>query len=179
MPRLLLLRHAKSSWEVTATGFAASSTVSDIDRPLSRRGRTAAARMGEEIHTLGLIPDRVLCSPAVRARQTLEYVSQTCPGIGVTITERELYYGAGTDYIDIIRAGGGAARQLMVIGHNPVIHATAARLAARSNHRDAGKLVARYPTAALAVFDVAGVWTDLTPQAANLTAFLLPRELDA
>ena len=63
MPTLLLLRHAKSSW--------ADPGMADRDRPLSQRGRQAAERMAHEIDRLSLLPDRILCSPARRTRETL------------------------------------------------------------------------------------------------------------
>jgi len=64
MRQLLLLRHAKSSWE--------DRDLPDHDRPLNARGRQSAASMREAMENLGLVPDMVLVSSALRTRQTLE-----------------------------------------------------------------------------------------------------------
>ena len=60
---LLILRHAKSAWDTDAA--------SDFDRPLSKRGRKAAPRVGRYLMQQGLIPDFVISSPATRAEQTV------------------------------------------------------------------------------------------------------------
>ena len=66
MTTLLLLRHAKSSWDTMS--------LPDYDRPLAKRGRKAAPLIGAEIAQLGLRPDLILCSGAVRTRETLDLV---------------------------------------------------------------------------------------------------------
>jgi len=169
VPRLLLLRHAKSSWNSPAQR--------DLDRPLNSRGREAAARMGQEIHTQGWTPDLVLCSPAARAVETLELVARTCPGLAGIEQVPALYDGSDADYVPIIKANGGKAETVLVIGHNPVIHATAIHLASGDDHPALPQLMSRYPTAALSVFDVSGKWTDLSESSATLTTCRLPREL--
>ncbi len=63
MSRLLLLRHAKSDW--------GEAGLQDFDRPLAPRGQRAAADMAKAISAAGMLPDRILCSPARRTRETL------------------------------------------------------------------------------------------------------------
>ena len=73
MPRtLLLMRHAKSSWDDPA--------VSDFDRQLNNRGRKAAPRIGNHIREMGLNPDLILCSTAKRARETCQLVEEALGG---------------------------------------------------------------------------------------------------
>ena len=64
MKTLLILRHAKSSWNYPE--------LSDYDRPLNRRGKRDAPRMGKHLREHGLIPDRILTSSAKRARKNRE-----------------------------------------------------------------------------------------------------------
>ena len=71
MRRLILLRHAKSSWDYA--------DLADVDRPLSERGRTAARAMGSYLRAHPIRPDLVLCSPAARTRETLALVT---PSLG-------------------------------------------------------------------------------------------------
>ncbi len=105
-------------------------------------------------------------------------MSETCAGIANIAIDPGLYHGTAADYVPNIQAGGKGATQLLVVGHNPLIHATAIHLAAGDDHPAVAGLVARYPTAALAVFDVTGSWADLSSRSARLAAFLLPRELE-
>ena len=65
--RLLLLRHAKSSWD--------DAGLADHDRPLAKRGRRAAERVGAYLRTSDLLPDLVLCSSARRTQETLELLA--------------------------------------------------------------------------------------------------------
>src|SRR5215831_15132963 len=83
MLTLSLLRHAKSSWDDPA--------LEDFDRPLAKRGQTAAPRMGAYMQANGLMPDLVLCSPAVRARQTLDLLL-SCLGGGPTVVYEQAFY---------------------------------------------------------------------------------------
>jgi phosphohistidine phosphatase SixA len=64
MKTLLVLRHAKSSWNDTA--------LDDHERPLNKRGRRHGPRMGSLVCELGLTPDVIISSTAVRARLTAE-----------------------------------------------------------------------------------------------------------
>jgi phosphohistidine phosphatase len=172
MLRLLLLRHAKSSW--------ADPGMADRDRPLAPRGRRAAERMAGVIAARGdLLPDRVLCSPARRTRETLTpLLAHLGDSVQVSIAE-ELYEPAAGDYRDVIVAHGNAARHLLLIGHNPAIHATALSLISSANDEAALQLAAKFPTAALAVIEFdARDWSRIQPKSGHLAAFLRPRDLE-
>ena len=143
MPRLLLLRHAKSSW--------GDPGLPDMERPLSPRGRRNAAAMAKELDAEGLMPDKVLCSPARRTRETLAALLPYLDGEGHVAIEPKLYDSMPGDYISAIGRSGGEARTLMVIGHNPTIQATARWLSGDGEPGLLAELTAKYPTGALAV----------------------------
>ncbi len=171
MPRLLLLRHAKSSW--------GDPGLPDIERPLSPRGRRNAASMAKAIAADGMIPDRILCSPARRTRETLAALLPYLDDEGRVTIDPKLYDSTTGDYLAAIARSGGEARTLMVIGHNPTIHSTARLLAGGGEPGLAAELAAKYPTGALAVIDIGHVgWNHLDPGSGHLAAFIRPRDLD-
>ena len=170
MVRLLLLRHAKSSW--AAAGLA------DIDRPLNPRGVADAARLGERMAAEGLVPGRTLCSTALRARQTLAGIVPALlpemPDNGEIALASELY-GAG-DYLGVIAARGGGAPSLMLIGHNPATHLTGRALVGPGDESLREKLESKFPTSGLAVIEFdAPSWPAIQPGAGRLVAFLMPK----
>ena len=165
MPRLLLLRHAKSSW--------AEPGKADRERPLAERGREAADRMAQEMNARGLLPDRILCSPARRTGETLAaLLPHLPPAVDLQIIED--LYEAADDYRAIIALNGDEAECLLVVGHNPAIHATAVNLIGSADR----KIVSKYPTGALAVIDFGEPWADIRPGSGRLAGFIRPRDLD-
>lgn len=171
MPRLLLLRHAKSSW--------GDPGLADIERPLSPRGRRNAAAIARAIDAEGLMPDKILCSPARRTRETLAALLPYLSGEGRVAIEPKLYDSAHEDYVAAIARSGGEARTLMVIGHNPTIQATARWVAGDGEPGLVAEVAAKYPTGALAVIDMGQVgWGQVKPGSGHLAAFIRPRDLD-
>jgi len=171
MPRLLLLRHAKSSW--------GDPGLADIDRPLSPRGRRAAATMAKAIEAEDMVPDRILCSPARRTRETLAALLPYLGGEGRVAIDPKLYETGPSEYRAVIARSGNEASTLLVIGHNPAIQATAQLLIGDGEPGLAADLVAKYPTGALAVIDFTeAAWAHIEPRSGYLTAFLKPRDLD-
>jgi phosphohistidine phosphatase len=171
MSRLLLLRHAKSSWGDPA--------LPDIDRPLAARGRRDAAAMAKAISERGLVPDRILCSTARRTRETL---AALLPYLGdegrIAITE-SLYQPPGGDYRSVIAAHGANAGALMVIGHNPAIQATALLLGGGEEPGPTAEITGKYPTGALAVIEFdTDDWSALSPHSGRISAFIKPRQLE-
>jgi phosphohistidine phosphatase len=171
MHQLLLLRHAKSSWDDAA--------MSDRDRPLNSRGRVAAAAMRGAIQDLGLAPDMILVSTARRTIETMEALE---PWSDTPLIEPldDLYLASANRMLDILREVMETVRTVLVIGHNPGLHDLAIgltddRTSAAKPMRD---LRAGFPTAALAEFAVAGPWMRLGPGAGRLMRFLTPRMLD-
>jgi phosphohistidine phosphatase len=159
--RLLLLRHAKSSWD--------DPSLADHDRPLAPRGRKAARRIGRHLRDEEVTVSLVLCSSAVRARQTLDLVA---PG-GRTETEPGLYGASAGQLLERLRRVPEETGTVMLVGHNPAMQDLLVSLL-----REPGDLAARkFPTGALATLAVSGPWRLLEPGQAELTALVTPREL--
>jgi phosphohistidine phosphatase len=111
MKTLLILRHAKSSWK--------DDTLPDQDRPLNKRGKAEAPRMGRLLRDQDLVPDLILSSDARRARATAEMVAEESRFEGEITFLRELYAAEPEAYLDALATMGGDAACVMVVGHNP------------------------------------------------------------
>ena len=171
MPRLLLLRHAKSS--------ADDIGIADVDRPLSPRGRRSAALVGEHISRHHLVPDRILCSAARRTRETLASLLPQLAGETEIRLTRALYEPTRGTYQDVIAAFGAAAPTLMVIGHNPSMQEVASTLIGAGNPALAAEVSSKFPTAGLAVIDFDfAAWRDLKAGTGRIVAFYRPRDLE-
>jgi phosphohistidine phosphatase len=166
--RLLLLRHAKSSW--------ADPGVRDHDRPLNDRGQHAATVMGDHLRKLGWIPDVVLCSSARRTCETAMRLD--LPEATELVVEHDLYLADPDTVLHRIRAVDDRAATVMVIGHNPTMHEVALEVIGGGNKRALRSLGEKYPTGALAVIEVEGMWRALAPRKGHLVAFVNPREID-
>lgn len=168
MPRLLLMRHAKSSWDAPPRD--------DFDRPLTDRGRKDAVAMARALAARKLLPQRVLASSARRTRDTLAAILPFLDADADIRLTRDLYLTSEDHYIDAVRAHGNGTRTLLVLGHNPTLHDLALQLATSGADRDA--LADGFPTAAIAVIDVPiQRWTDLEPGEGELVGFFSPRTL--
>jgi len=168
---LLLLRHAKSDWDDPA--------LADRDRPLNRRGRRAAALMGDYLGGAGLVPDHALVSAARRTRETWRRLKRRWTGKApeAEILE-ELYLAAPSGILASIRQAPAGSRRLLVLGHNPGLENLARRLAgAGSDAAAASALRAKFPTAALAwlQFD-ASDWSRI--REGRLVRFVVPTDLE-
>jgi phosphohistidine phosphatase len=166
--RLLLLRHAKSSW--------ADPGVRDHDRPLNDRGQRAASVMGKHLRRKRWLPDVVLCSSARRTCETAALLD--LPETTEVVIEHDLYLADPDTVLHRIRAVDDRAATVMVIGHNPTMHEVALDLVADGNKHALRSLGEKFPTGALAVFDVDRAWPALAPGTAHLAAFVTPHELD-
>ena len=167
MKRIHILRHAKSSWKDPA--------LVDHDRPLAGRGRRAATAIGKYLRAQHIDPDLVLCSTAVRARQTLARIEPALGQQEVKV-ERALYGAGAGALIARLRTLPAKCSSVLVIGHNPGLEDLVLELARPSAQRDA--VAVKFPTAALATLelDIDG-WGELGPGGAELTAFVRPRDL--
>lgn len=166
MPLLMLLRHAKAE---------RPAGVADFDRPLAPRGRSDSAAIGRHMAAQGWRPEVALCSPARRTRETLQALLPALSAAVDATWPPDLYEADGDDILALVRAVGAGPRSLLVVGHNPAIHEAALSLLGGAEHGDAGELRRKFPTAALAVFDCPGEWSDLAT--ATLQAFVRPRDL--
>lgn len=170
--RLFLLRHAKSSWD--------DSSVLDIDRPLSGRGRRSASTIGSYLEQRGYDPALILCSAARRTRETLGRLLPYLPGDrDIRILEALYRVADAGDLLELVRFEGGGARSVMVIGHNPVLEDLTIRLVASDSSGRLSEAREKFPTGALAVLDAEiRDWTRLSPGDADLHDFMVPRDLD-
>lgn len=168
MRTLYVLRHAKSDWH--------SPGLADHDRPLNPRGEAAAARMAEHLRSEGISPQVVLCSSAVRARQTLAALEPVLVDADVRV-EKGLY-GAGVpallERLSVVDADDAS---VLLVGHNPGLHELALHLAEDDGGEALGRLRDGLPTAALVTLSVPGSWSELVPGAARLVGFVTPRSL--
>ena len=145
MKTLLILRHAKSSW--SNPGLA------DIDRPLNKRGKRDAPRIGAFLYEQDLVPDMILISPAVRARKTAQAVSEACIYPGDIKVVSDFYPGDPDTFIETLISVPDQIERLMIVAHNPGLEELLYVLAGES---------ARMPTSALAQVTLpVEAWHDL------------------
>jgi phosphohistidine phosphatase len=111
MKTLLLLRHAKSSWNHPA--------LTDHDRPLNKRGNQAAPVIGALLQEEDLIPDLILCSSAVRAHTTAILVARACAYQGEIRKTRLLYLAEPEAYVEVLHQMAGEHARVLMVGHNP------------------------------------------------------------
>lgn len=166
MRRLLLLRHAKSSWD--------DPNLSDHARPLNARGRQAADSVRATLHEAGLRPDLVLVSSARRTLQTLEALGSWAPAPAVEPMDA-LYLAGPEAILDVLRQVEDRAGCVLLIGHNPGLHEAATRLAGPGSDAPAQRRLADgFPTATLAEFEVGSAWSALGWHGARLARFTQP-----
>ena len=110
MKTLLILRHAKSSRK---------KPVADHDRPLNKRGKSDAPRMGKVLRDAGLQPDLIISSTAKRAKKTADKVAKHSGYPGVIELSRDLYLAGPEGYRSVLRGLSDAYESVLVVGHNP------------------------------------------------------------
>lgn len=171
MLTLMLLRHAKSSWDGPA--------LDDFERPLAKRGIKAAPQIGCWIATHGLAPDLVLCSGAIRTRATLALLLPELAAQPAKIAyDDALYLAAPADLMDTVRRIRPPARTALVVGHNPGLHALALSLTRGGAKPELAALAQGFPTAALAVLRFhTKHWQDVGHGSAELAHFVSPKQL--
>jgi phosphohistidine phosphatase len=171
MKTLLLLRHAKSSWDDPG--------VADADRPLTARGHKAASRMGRLIAQRGLSPDLILCSTARRARETCDSVAPELTSDPDLRFEDQLYMADPATLLHLVQHLPDNAHATLVIGHNPGLERFAARLTGVAAGNALQRMAGKFPTAALAVFrfDIRR-WRDVGLARGRLEDFVAPREVE-
>lgn len=169
MRRLMLLRHAKSSWPANTA---------DRDRPLAVRGREAAPVMGRYLAEELLLPDLVLISPAKRTVETWELVRPMLPERPGTHFEPRIYESPSERLLKVAQEVEPGVRTLLMIGHNPGFEELAARLTSHGDRYAAARMAQKYPTCGLAVldFDIED-WRDLSPRSGRLDRFVTPASL--
>jgi phosphohistidine phosphatase len=168
---LLLLRHAKSAWS--------DPRLDDHQRPLNGRGERAAKVMADHIARQAARPELILCSTAMRTRQTLAPVLKRLgPPAPPVSLEDGLYLASEQTLLGYLRAVPNDVSSVLLIAHNDGIGDLAKMLAGSGPPDALARLREKYPTGALATLRVPDrPWRDLAPGSAELVAFVLPRDL--
>jgi len=170
MKTVFLLRHAKSSWE--------EPELRDFDRPLSPRGRSAAKKIGQYMKVKGILPGLVISSPSARTRETIERLEG---GLGEKLDVKfldSLYLGAARTLAEDAMETPEEVSSLMIIGHNPGMHALAVHWAAKGPEQMLESLYAKFPTGALAEIEFrVNNWPAVASAHGELKRFVLPRSL--
>ncbi len=164
MKTLFLLRHAKSSWSHLA--------LDDHDRPLKKRGLKAAPRMGAVLRDLGLRPEHVLCSTALRAQETWRLVQAELPeGDRIPVSHHaDLYHCEPLKFVAALTHVAEPVACVLIVGHNPDLESFLTQLTGETH---------RLSTAALARLTLSlDAWSDMTETTrGQLDAIWRPREL--
>ena len=163
MKRLILTRHAKSSWD--------DPMMSDHDRPLNERGQAAAADLGQWLASRGYTPDEVLCSDALRTQET--YARLALAGAPAAELKPSLYHAGPDVMLAVLKHAKGDC--VMMLGHNPGIAEFAHRLVSKTPISPEFR---KYPTGATLVLDF-GIesWAEVGFGQGVTADFVVPREL--
>ena len=146
MKTLLILRHGKSSWD--------DSNLPDHDRPLKKRGRRDALRMGRLLKAEQLVPELIVSSTAERAGRTAGLVAEHCGYCGAIQDTETLYHAPPEDVVGVLNDVSGDPDPILVVGHNPGLEELVRALTGRAEW---------LPTAALVrVALPIKTWSDLT-----------------
>ena len=160
MPRILyLLRHAKSSWK--------DDSLADFDRPLKKRGRDAAERMGKRLASEKLEDAVLICSPAARTRETAQLVLKHSRLRMDQRFDERIYEASLRDLLQVVSEIPDEKQTAMLIGHNPGFEELLAFLTGEAR---------RMPTCALAKIrlDVES-WKDARAGEGSLESFITPK----
>jgi phosphohistidine phosphatase len=170
MKTLHLLRHAKSSWD--------DPRAFDHERPLAPRGERAARRMARHLAQSDVKPELVLCSSALRTRQTLDAITVAFDADTAVRIDDALY---GADLDDLVARLGRVPADVgsvMLIGHNPGLHDLALELSRDGEPLALDQLDTKFPTATLASIDLdVDAWTEVRPGCGFLRSMVTPKQL--
>jgi phosphohistidine phosphatase len=166
MKHVLLLRHAKSSWDEPG--------LDDFDRPLAKRGMKDAPRMGAFVKKSGLVPDLIISSTAKRAKQTSRLFSESAGIENRDIQwEEDFYFGSAFDYLEAVQRSSGDLETIMLVGHNPKIEEAVSLLCS-----DQRSYPVRMPTAALVCVEHPAMkWSQLKEGTARIKWMVIPKLL--
>lgn len=165
--RLILTRHAKSSWDDPLTP--------DHDRPINERGKRAAADLGQWLASRGYVPGEVLCSDALRTQETYAGIREALSDAPDAKLKPTLY-NAGVDVmLAVLR--NATAETVMIVAHNPGIAEFATRLVTRA---PVNPEFSRYPTGATLVLEFpVEDWKEVAYGSGATLDFIVPREIMA
>lgn len=164
--RLVLIRHAKA---VSHEGV-------DVERELAERGIADAMEVGRWLADRGVLPDRIVVSPAVRAGQTWRLAADSAGSTADPVTDDRVYDNTVDALLQIATDTPDEVRTLAIVGHNPSVEDLALALDDGAGDPTARSAMhAKYPTSGVAVFTIHEGWADLVPRTATLSDFAVPR----
>ncbi len=170
MRKLLLLRHAKSSWD--------SPGLDDFERPLAPRGIRDAPSIGAFMKKQDLVPDHVICSPARRATETWALVAPELGGDLLVEFDPDLYLAPPSTFLTIAQSQPINVETLLLVGHNPGTEMTAERLCSAGPAEAVERLRTKVPTASLIEIHLtADRWGEVEWGSGTLGHFVTPRWL--
>jgi phosphohistidine phosphatase len=170
MRRVILFRHAKSSWS--------DPDLEDHDRPLTQRGRMAASLMGAWLADKGYRPDLVLVSSSARTQETWARARRAFEDPPPAETDPNLYHADPAAMLRRLQAAPADAETVALVGHQPGIGSLCRRLAAPEAPTHCRRAFEKFPTAAIAVLDFeADAWPEIDFGRGRFHLFVPPREL--
>lgn len=165
--RIVLLRHAKADWP----------EVADHDRPLAERGRKDAPVAGRRLAEIGIVPELTYCSTAQRTRETWKLVVHELPRRPKTVYDDRLYEASPGELIAVLNETPEEVRDLLLVGHNPGVHALADALSAQAEPGVRERMTrSGFSTAALAVVAFDGSWKSVELGVGRLVDYWSPHE---
>lgn len=171
MKRLLVMRHAKSSWQEPG--------LEDCERPLNKRGREAAQRMGRHFLESNVAIDLAIYSTAERSRETLDLLLDEYGGPVPTEGREELYLSTGALMLDVIGAAPATAGTVLVVAHFPGVQEAALTLLGAKGGEAADQIRQKFPTGAVADFHLhIHDWSQVNGAQGHLNDYILPRRLE-
>ena len=161
MKTLFLLRHAKSSWK--------DQSLPDFERPLNHRGKKATDKLGRYLKDELIVPDLVLSSPAVRARETIERVMKAANWIADVRFDQRIYEAGGLGLLEVVSQIENDHKTVLLVGHNPGIEELLMLLTGESK---------KVRTAALIKLELkSSKWATAADKRAKLAWRIKPRDL--
>ena len=170
MKKVILLRHAKSSWE--------DPQLDDHDRPLNGRGKAAAPVIAEWLTERSHKPDLVLCSSSTRTKQTVSGMRRVMSDLPEPEVERELYHASPAALRERLSNLPEDCDTVLLVGHQPGLGALTRKLANGAETRRCKRAYEHFPTGAAAVLEVdVDDWSEVEFSSARFVDFAKPREL--
>jgi len=163
MKTLFLLRHAKSSWH--------DQTLADFERPLNGRGRRAAELMGHYLKTDSILPELVLSSPAVRARETLDLVTRAAEWSTEVRYDQRIYEASDIRLAEVVTEIDDERNVAMLVGHNPGLEQLLLRLTGETVEMSTATL-------AKVAFEITE-WTNAIDKRGTLESLVKPGDLES
>ncbi|MEM7669017.1 MAG: histidine phosphatase family protein [Pseudomonadota bacterium] len=170
MKKVILLRHAKSSWS--------DPDLADHDRPLNRRGMVSAPVIAQWLAHHEHLPDTVICSSSKRTRQTVKRMREVLPDLPTPRIETDLYHATPEIMLRRMADLPKSCKSVMLVGHQPGLGTLTRKLSDANPRRRCARAFEHFPTAAAAVLEAdIEDWSDLGYHEAAFIDFGVPREL--